>query len=110
MQVDRELLELRGKHWAVLVKVVGFLTDLALIDRRTDIADVLAKLLDERGTGHCIPLGRLTAARLAPTGRATTAAMNILSKVANWSGRTTVLIATRYSKRKKLAKPGQMQE
>src|SRR5215468_6510790 len=54
--VRQAILKLRGKHRAVPVKVVGLLASLTLINRRTDIADVLAKLLDQRSTCHFVLL------------------------------------------------------
>src|SRR5262252_9427366 len=52
--IRQAILKLRGKHRAVPVKVVGLLAYMALINGRTDIADVLAKLLDKRSTCHSI--------------------------------------------------------
>ena len=52
--VRHAILKLRGQHRAVPVKVVGLLAQLTLINRRTDIADVLAKLFDERLTCHLV--------------------------------------------------------
>jgi hypothetical protein len=50
--VRQAILQLRGQHRAVPVEVVRFLAQLTLIDRRTDVADIPAKLLDERLTCH----------------------------------------------------------
>src|SRR5207302_10122179 len=50
--VRHAVLELRGKHRAVPVKVMRLLAQLTLINSRTDTADVVAKLLDERLTCH----------------------------------------------------------
>jgi hypothetical protein len=48
------ILKLGGKHRAVPVKVVGFLANFTLINRRADSANVVAKLLDEHLTCHLV--------------------------------------------------------
>src|SRR5262249_31360748 len=53
--VRHAILKLRGKHRAVPVEVVGLLANLALVDRRADGANVVAKLLDERLSCHLVP-------------------------------------------------------
>src|SRR5262249_2132720 len=62
--VGHAILELRRKHRAVPVKVVGLLANFARINARADIANIVSELLDEPVTCHLV-LAALAARRSA---------------------------------------------
>jgi hypothetical protein len=80
--VCHAILQLRRKHWAIPVKVVGLLTQLLLINSRIHITDVPAKPLDACLAYHLVPKNSGMTDRLDEVGACT---KNQISK----SGLTT---------------------